>query len=97
MAYFETIFFLNGLFSAHGQGPPPWIKKIVCLAMAGHGHDKKSWKAYGEAAGGGGGQAVGGGPGGSDRIGADLTKIDLWLKNIVFGQFLTLFDHFWTF
>ena len=35
--------------------------------------------------GGGGGRAGGGGSGGSDRIGADLTKIDFLMKNVVFG------------
>ena len=44
-----------------------------------------------------GGRAGGGGWGGSDRIGADLTKINFLLKNAVFGQFLTNFDHFRTF
>ena len=69
-----------------------------------NGHNKKPWKACGEAAGGGGraaaaagGRAVGGGSGGSDRIGNDLAKIDFLLKNAVLVQFLTNFDHFRTF
>ena len=77
--------------------PPPWIENFVCLAMA-NGHDKKLWKACGEAAvGGRRRRAVGGGSGGSDRIGNDLAKIDFLLKKYVLGQFVVNFGHFWTF
>ena len=49
------------------------------------------------AAGGGRRVGVGGGSGGSDRIGADLTKTYFLMKNAVFGQFSFNFGHFWTF
>ena len=76
MAYFEAIFFSNGLFSAHGQG----------RACNYEGRGLAAEALGGRAAAGGGGRA-----GGSDRIGNDLTKIDFLMKNAVLGQFLAIF------